>query len=142
MLVLYKNPGLFCAQTCMKIVLRYYYPKKKFSLQKLAKLSYKMKNGVTSSVGIVLALDNFELDWSTDGSAAWFGQENTFYYDNDAAQSGAITNTGGACELETNIYDSCGTVKCWVRTNCNDNYLLYLNLFNLPTGFSNAHQTG
>ena len=53
----YKNPGRFCAQTCMKIALKHFFKNKDFSLQNLAKLSYKKKRGDTNSLGIVFALD-------------------------------------------------------------------------------------
>lgn len=61
MLTLCKNPGLFCAQACIKIILKHYYPKRGFSLQELAKLSYKRKNGVTDSLGIILVFDKLGL---------------------------------------------------------------------------------
>ena len=61
MLTLYKNSGLFCAQACMKIILKHYFPKKKFSLQKLSKLTYKRRNGATYTLGVVLALDKLGL---------------------------------------------------------------------------------
>ncbi|MDQ1353539.1 MAG: hypothetical protein QG657_3845 [Acidobacteriota bacterium] len=39
------------------------------------------------------AVDNCDLTWTTGGSANWFEQTDTAYYDDDAAQSGAIGNS-------------------------------------------------
>jgi len=39
---------------------------------------------------ICAAVDNCDFTWSTGGSADWFAQTNTSYYDGDAAQSGEI----------------------------------------------------
>ena len=39
------------------------------------------------------AVDNCDLTWTTGGSAAWFEQTETAFYDDDAAQSGAIGNS-------------------------------------------------
>lgn len=58
----YKNPGLFCAQTCMKIILKFYFPTKKFTLPHLAKLSYKKRKKLTNSLGIISALDKLDLE--------------------------------------------------------------------------------
>ena len=41
-------------------------------------------------ISIGEAVDNTELSWTTGGNANWFGQTTTYYYGNDAAQSGAI----------------------------------------------------
>ena len=38
------------------------------------------------------AVDNCDLTWSTGGSADWFAQTDTSYYDGDAAQSGTISD--------------------------------------------------
>ncbi len=39
------------------------------------------------------ALDNSTLTWTTGGDADWFSQGDTYYYDDDAAQSGSIGNS-------------------------------------------------
>jgi hypothetical protein len=39
------------------------------------------------------AVDNCDLTWTTGGSANWFEETDTAYYDDDAAQSGAISNS-------------------------------------------------
>lgn len=38
------------------------------------------------------AVDNTSLTWITGGTANWFGQTSVYYYDGDAAQSGAPAN--------------------------------------------------
>ncbi len=53
-----KNPELYCAQACMKMIIDYFDPNNNLDLERLAKLSYKRKDGGTNSVGIVLAFDN------------------------------------------------------------------------------------
>jgi hypothetical protein len=41
---------------------------------------------------LAAACDNAALSFSTGGSAAWFAQSTEYYYDNDAAHSGAIAD--------------------------------------------------
>ncbi|MEW6557182.1 MAG: carboxypeptidase regulatory-like domain-containing protein [Elusimicrobiota bacterium] len=48
--------------------------------------------GADVSVNLGEALDNTALTWTTGGSANWFGQSTTYYYDNDAVESGKITH--------------------------------------------------
>lgn len=48
------------------------------------------------------AVDNTELIWTTGGDANWFEQTGTAYYDNDAAQSGAISHSQSTY-IETHI---------------------------------------
>jgi PKD repeat protein len=45
-------------------------------------------------VGVTLAeaLDNAELNWTTGGDTKWFGQTETYVYDNDSAQSAPMGN--------------------------------------------------
>ena len=45
-------------------------------------------------IGVTLAeaLDNTELNWATGGDTKWFGQTETYIYDNDSAQSAHIGN--------------------------------------------------
>jgi len=44
------------------------------------------------TVSLAEAVDNTELTWITGGDADWFGQTSTYYYDSDAAQSGAVSD--------------------------------------------------
>ena len=46
-----------------------------------------------NSVDISEAVDNYDLAWSTGGDADWFGQTNSYYYDGDALQSSAISDS-------------------------------------------------
>jgi DNA-binding beta-propeller fold protein YncE len=46
-----------------------------------------------NSVGIDEAVDNSDLAWSTGGDADWFGQTGSYYYDGDALQSGAVSDS-------------------------------------------------
>jgi PKD repeat protein len=48
------------------------------------------------------ALDNPSLVWSTGGDAGWIGQTSVFFYGNNAAESGAITD-GQASWIETTV---------------------------------------
>ena len=51
----HKNPDMYCAQACMKMIVGYFDPKNKIDLDKLSKLSHKRKDGGTNSTGIALA---------------------------------------------------------------------------------------
>jgi hypothetical protein len=55
------------------------------------------------------ACDNAALSFTTGGSAAWFARSTEYYYDNDAAQSGAIAD-GQETWLETTV-EGTGTVR-------------------------------
>jgi hypothetical protein len=45
----------------------------------------------TDNIGTLCGgVDNCDLSWTTGGSADWFEQTNTYYYDDDAVQSGDI----------------------------------------------------
>jgi len=46
-----------------------------------------------TTASICEAVDNCDLAWSTGGYADWFGQTDSFYYDGDAVQSGAISDS-------------------------------------------------
>ncbi len=48
------------------------------------------------------AVDNTTLTWTTGGSADWFGQTSVYYYDGDAAQSGAPAS-GQSSWIETTV---------------------------------------
>jgi len=48
------------------------------------------------------AVDNTALTWTTGGSADWFGQTSVYYYDGDAAQSGAPPS-GQSSWIETTV---------------------------------------
>jgi hypothetical protein len=45
-----------------------------------------------TNVSLAEAVDNTVLSWFTGGDANWSGQTSTYYYDGDAAQSGAISH--------------------------------------------------
>ena len=49
---------------------------------------------ISQLISLEEAVDNTELLWTTGGDAFWFGQTNTYHYDDDAAQSGYITHNG------------------------------------------------
>ena len=55
-------------------------------------------------VGVTLeeALDNTELNWTTDGDTKWFGQAETYMYDNDSAQSAGMGNLQSTY-IQTNV---------------------------------------
>ena len=55
-------------------------------------------------IGVTLAeaLDNTELNWATGGDTKWFGQTETYIYDNDSAQSAHIGNLKSTY-IETNV---------------------------------------
>jgi len=46
-----------------------------------------------TTASICEAVDNCVLVWSTGGDANWFGQTGSSYYDGDAAQSGAVSDS-------------------------------------------------
>ncbi len=48
------------------------------------------------------AVDNTALTWTTGGSADWLGQTSVYYYDGDAAQSGA-PSSGQSSWIETTV---------------------------------------
>jgi len=48
------------------------------------------------------AVDNTSLTWTTGGDADWFGQTSVYYYDGDAAQSGAPAS-GQSSWIETTV---------------------------------------
>jgi len=47
---------------------------------------------VDIAIGLGEALDDTVLTWSSGGNSSWFGQQSTYYYGGDAAQSGAIAH--------------------------------------------------
>ena len=55
-------------------------------------------------VGVTLAeaLDNVELNWTTGGDTKWFGQTETYIYDNDSAQSAPMGNLQSTY-IQTNV---------------------------------------
>ncbi len=44
-------------------------------------------------MNISTAVDNYDLNWTTGGTADWFGQTSTYYYGGDAAVSGDISHS-------------------------------------------------
>jgi hypothetical protein len=58
------------------------------------------------------ALDTTNLTWSTGGNTSWFGQNSVTHDDEDAAQSGAITNSQTTW-VETTVTGACQVVFWW-----------------------------
>ncbi|CAD6493632.1 MAG: hypothetical protein DIAAKJNI_00528 [Candidatus Argoarchaeum ethanivorans] len=58
------------------------------------------------------AVDNTDLSWSTGGDANWFGQTLESYYDDDAAESGDISDEEDTW-LETTIEGPCDVSFYW-----------------------------
>jgi hypothetical protein len=49
------------------------------------------------------AVDNCDLTWTTGGDADWFEQTGTYYYDDDAAKSGALTAASQSSYIRTTV---------------------------------------
>jgi hypothetical protein len=49
------------------------------------------------------AVDNCDLTWTTGGDADWFEQTGTYYYDDDAAQSGALSGASQSSYIQTTV---------------------------------------
>ncbi len=54
------------------------------------------------TVNLGEAVDNTALTWTSGGSMPWFGQTSVYYYDGDAAQSGA-PSSGQSSWIETTV---------------------------------------
>jgi len=58
----------------------------------------------TSQFGTLCgAVDNCDLTWTTGGNADWFEQTDTYYYDDDAAQSGALSGASQSSYIRTTV---------------------------------------
>ncbi len=56
----------------------------------------------SNEASLCKALDNCRLDWTFDGQAAWFGQDETFIFHRSAAQSGDIGDSQTS-SIETTV---------------------------------------
>jgi len=68
---------------------------------------------ITLPTSLGEAVDNTELNWTTGGDAEWVGQTNICYYDNDAAQSGNITDNMETW-MKTSVSGSCTLSFYWM----------------------------
>jgi len=79
--------------------------------------TFRLRSGVFVSLLVVIlslsaikaqavtlgeAVDNIVLTWTTGGTVPWFGQTSVYYYDGDAAQSGA-PSSGQSSWIETTV---------------------------------------
>jgi len=73
-------------------------------------------------IGVTLAeaLDNTELNWATGGDTKWFGQTETYIYDNDSAQSAHIGNLKSTY-IETNVTGP-GNLSFYWKVSSESNY--------------------
>jgi hypothetical protein len=71
------------------------------------------------------AVDAPALTWTTEGNANWFGESSTYYYDNDAAESGDIGNSQST-SLKTTVTGP-GTLNFWwkVSSEYDDDFLRF-----------------
>ncbi|MBU1752825.1 PEGA domain-containing protein [bacterium] len=65
-----------------------------------SRLDFGLKSEVKDFLGE--AVDKPEFVWTTGGNADWFGQTAAYYYDGDAARSGAISNYGST-SIQTTV---------------------------------------
>ena len=75
------------------------------------------------------AVDNCDLVFTTGGDAEWYGQIAEAYFDDDAAQSGALPDTTQNTWLETEI-DNLGDLTFWWRVSSEENYAVLELLIN------------
>ena len=66
------------------------------------------------------AVDNSALSWITGGNADWFGQTSTYYYGEDAAQSGAISHNQNSW-IQTTVSGP-GTLSFYWKVSSERNY--------------------
>jgi len=74
----------------------------------------------TAAEALGEAVDNTALAWTTGGDANWFGQTSIYYYDEDAAQSGAITHSQSTW-LKTTVTGP-GTVGFYWKVSSESGY--------------------
>ncbi|MGD2088958.1 MAG: SBBP repeat-containing protein [Candidatus Aminicenantes bacterium] len=71
----------------------------------------------TSQFGTLCgAVDNCNLTWTTGGDADWFEQTDTYYYDDDAAQSGALSGASEASYIQTTVTGP-GELSFWWKVS-------------------------
>jgi len=74
------------------------------------------------------AVDNCNLTWTTGGNANWFEQTATYYYDGDAAQSGAIGDSESTY-IQTTVTGP-GTLSFWWKVSSSYSDKLYFYIDN------------
>ncbi len=87
-----------------------------------------------NSVDISEAVDNSDLAWSTSGDADWFGQTNSYYYDGDALQSGAVSDSQ-LSYVQTTVTGGPGSLKFYWKVsseNTFDNLTFYVDGAEVP----------
>ncbi len=82
-----------------------------------------MSKDIIVGVTLAEALDNTELNWATGGDTKWFGQTETYIYDNDSAQSAHIGNLKSTY-IETNVTGP-GNLSFYWKVSSESNYDLY-----------------
>lgn len=71
----------------------------------------------TSQFGTLCgAVDNCDLTWTTGGDADWFEQTDTYYYDDDAGQSGALSGASQASYIQTTVTGP-GELSFWWKVS-------------------------
>ncbi len=81
---------------------------------------------LTSQLGTLCgAVDNCNLTWTTGGSANWFEETDTYYYDNDAAQSGAVAY-GQSSYIQTKVTGPGQFSFWWKITSQNTSNLTFI----------------
>jgi len=87
-----------------------------------------------NSVGIDEAVDNYDLAWSTGGDADWFGQTDSYYYDGDALQSGAVSDSQ-LSYVQTTVTGGPGSLNFYWKVsseNTFDNLTFYVDGVPVP----------
>ena len=79
-----------------------------------------MSKDIIVGVTLAEALDNTELNWATGGDTKWFGQTETYIYDNDSAQSAHIGNLQSTY-IETNVTGP-GNLSFYWKVSSESNY--------------------
>ncbi|HEB35182.1 MAG TPA: PEGA domain-containing protein [Candidatus Aminicenantes bacterium] len=87
-----------------------------------------------NSVDISEAVDNSDLAWSTGGDADWFGQAGSYYYDGDALQSGAVSDSQ-LSYVQTTVTGGPGSLNFYWKVsseNTFDNLTFYVDGVEVP----------
>ena len=79
-----------------------------------------MSKDIIVGVTLAEALDNTGLNWATGGDTKWFGQTETYIYDNDSAQSAHIGNLKSTY-IETNVTGP-GNLSFYWKVSSESNY--------------------
>jgi hypothetical protein len=67
------------------------------------------------------AVDNCDLNWTTGGEANWFEQTGSYYYDGDAARSGALAAASQSSYIQTTVTGP-GQLSFWWRVYSSSYY--------------------